>query len=59
MRDRKKVCLENGSQEFWIVDLDLREIEVSTRDGRSIIYKAGQQIPLLFGGNVAVDAIFA
>jgi Uma2 family endonuclease len=59
MRDRKKVCLENGSVEFWIVDFALREIEVSTRDGHSVTYKSGQEIPLFFGGSVAVDAIFA
>lgn len=59
MRDKKKLCLENGSMEFWIVDLNLREIEVSTRDGRFVTYKSGQEIPLFFDGHVAVDAIFA
>ncbi len=59
VRDRRKLCLENGSAEFWVVDAGLREVEVSTPDGRSITYTSGQEIPLLFGGRAAVDAIFA
>ncbi len=62
MRDRRKLCLETGSREFWIVDLDLREVEVSTAGGPTIIYACGQEIPLFFleghgGGRLAVDAI--
>ena len=59
MRDKRKLCLETGSREFWIVDLDLREVEVYTPDGQMITYKSGQDIPLLFGGRVAVDEIFS
>jgi Uma2 family endonuclease len=64
MRDKRKLCLETGSREFWIVDLDLREVEVSAKDGPTIIYKSGQEIPLFFveafgGGGLAVDAIFS
>jgi len=59
MRDRRKLCLETGSREFWVVDVDLREVEVSTADGRAVIYKSGQQIPLFFGGRIAVDEIFS
>lgn len=61
MRDGAAVCLENRSREFWIVDIDRREVEVSTPDGRTVMYKSGQQIPLFFaeGSTVAVDAIFA
>jgi Uma2 family endonuclease len=64
MRDRRKLCLETGSREFWIVDLDLREVEVFTTDGRGTTYKSGQEIPLSFvegpvGGRLAVDAIFS
>ncbi len=60
MRDKRKLCLENGSREFWIVDSEQREIEVWTPDGRSIIYQSGQQIPLFFtdGQTLAVDAVF-
>jgi Uma2 family endonuclease len=63
MRDRRKFCLETGSREFWIVDLDLREVEVFTTEGRVVTYKSGQEIPLFFaesgGGRLAVDAIFS
>ena len=60
MRDRRKICLENGGREFWVVDPKRREVEVSTTDGHSIIYKSGQSIPLFFaaGSSIAVDAIF-
>jgi Uma2 family endonuclease len=58
--DRRQVCLENGAQEFWLVDIDHRQVEVSTPDGRSITYKSGQRIPLHAapGSEIAVDAIF-
>jgi len=42
-----------------VVNAKLRQVEISTPDGRSITYKSGQEIPLLFGGTLAVDAIFA
>lgn len=57
--EKRKLCLENGSREFWVVDTKLRQVEVSTPDGHTITYKSGQEIPLLFGGHLAVDAIFA
>jgi len=58
MLDKEKLCLENGCQEFWIVDPTLRLVKVSTPAGRAVTYSAGQEIPLLFGGSLAVDAIF-
>ncbi len=58
IRDKRKLCLETGSREFWILDTDLREVEVSTPGGHSITYKSGGDIPLFFGGRIAVDAIF-
>jgi len=64
IRDKRKLCLETGSLEFWIVDADLREVEVSTPGGHSVTYKTGQEIPLFFvenpgGGRLAVDEIFS
>lgn len=57
--DKSKLCLENGAREFWVVDIDRRQVEVSTPDGRTITYPSGQQIPLFFAtGGLAVDAIF-
>ncbi|MBZ5609524.1 MAG: Uma2 family endonuclease [Acidobacteriia bacterium] len=60
MLDRRNVCLENGALEFWLVDPEHRQVEVSTPDGRSITYKSGQAIPLLAapGSHIPVDAIF-
>ena len=61
MYDKEKLCLENGAKEFWVVDIDRRQVKVSTPDGHTITYQTGQEIPLpLFGGaKIAVDAIFA
>src|SRR5205085_8380086 len=58
---KKKLCLENGAREFWVVDIDDRTVEVSTPDGRTVAYSSGQHIPLFFaqGATIAVDEIFA
>jgi len=58
MLDKRNICLENGSREFWVVDTDHRQVEVSTPDGHTITYKSGQEIPLFFGGRLSVDSIF-
>lgn len=58
MLDKRNTCLENGAREFWIVDTDHRQIEVSTPDGHTRTYKSGQEIPLFFGAQLRVDAIF-
>jgi Uma2 family endonuclease len=59
MIEKEALCLEHGSREYWLVDLDRRQVRVSTPDGRSITYKSGQEIPLFFDGRLAVDAIFS
>ena len=59
MIEKEKLCLENGGREFWVVDIDHRLIRVSTPDGLTVSYKDGQEIPLLFGGKLAVNAIFS
>lgn len=58
MLEKEALCLENGAREFWLVDLDRRQVRVSTPDGRSVTYKSTQQIPLFFGGSLSVDAVF-
>ena len=60
MLHKRKLCLENGSREFWIVSIEKRQVEVFTQD-QVITYKSGQEIPLFFtaGVRIAVDAIFA
>jgi Uma2 family endonuclease len=59
--DKRTLCLENGSGEFWTVDIEHRQVEVSTPDGRGTTYKSGQYIALFFaeGAQLAVDSIFA
>jgi Uma2 family endonuclease len=56
--DKARTCLENGCKEFWLVDLRRRHVTLITRDGERV-YESGQRIPLFFGGEVAVDQIFA
>jgi len=58
--DRRNICLENGSREFWLVDIEHRQVDVSTPDGRSLTYKPGQSIPLFFAPEamLAVGSIF-
>jgi len=59
--DKEKLCLENGCREFWVADSDRRQVKVSTPDGRTTTYLAGQEIPLeqFAEGTLAVDSIFA
>jgi Uma2 family endonuclease len=61
IEEKRKLCLGNGSREFWVVDDEDREIKVSTPDGRTVTYRAGQQIPLLFapGSALNVEDIFS
>lgn len=57
--EKRKLCLENGSREFWTVDTKKRQVEVSTPGGHSVTYATGEHIPLFFGGSIAVDEIFS
>jgi Uma2 family endonuclease len=61
INDKEKLCLENGSKEFWIVDPDLRQVKVSTPDGITTTFRSGHEISLrTFGtGALKVDEIFA
>jgi Uma2 family endonuclease len=59
MIEKEKLCLENGGREFWVIDIDHLLVRVSTPDGHTVTYKDGQEIPLLFGGKLAVNAIFS
>jgi Uma2 family endonuclease len=58
--DREQICLANGGLEFWVVDLDRRQVKVATPDGRTMTYQSGQEIrlPLFGGAKIPVDAIF-
>jgi Uma2 family endonuclease len=57
IRERERICLDNGSVEFWTVDTDHCEVRVAKREGHAT-YKAGERISLFFGGTIAVDEIF-
>jgi Uma2 family endonuclease len=61
INDREKLCLENGSREFWVVDPDLRLVKVSRPDGITTTFRAGQEISLAaFQANpIQVDEIFS
>jgi Uma2 family endonuclease len=61
LREKRKLCMENGSREFWVVDEDYREVEVWTPDSRTVTYSSGQEIPLFFapGAALRVEDIFA
>ncbi len=60
MNDRRKTCFETGCREFWTVDRDHFQIDVSTPEGITTTYRRGQSIPLpLFGdAALAADEIF-
>ena len=61
IKEKADLCLANGCRQFWAVDSRLRQIAVSTPDGLTRIYGAGESIPLVFAENQAlkVDAVFA
>jgi Uma2 family endonuclease len=60
MNDRKKTFLGAGCREIWLVDADNRQIDVSTPDGVTTTYRAGQaiQLQLLGSGALSVDNVF-
>ena len=59
--DKEQLCLENGAQEFWVVDPERLQVKVSTPDGITTTFRSGQEIPLRVcgGGALKVDDIFA
>lgn len=57
LRDKARICLENGCREFWIVNIPRRQVQVLTASGE-ILLISGQSIPLFFGGAIVVDEIF-
>ena len=54
------LCLANGSFECWIVDPEHSSVTVTRRDGSTVVYSSGQDIPLAaFGSDhLPVAAIF-
>ena len=60
MFERERLCLENGCEEFWVVDAESRTIRVVRQWSGPVTYPSGSNIPLpMFGGaSLAVDAVF-
>jgi Uma2 family endonuclease len=60
MYDKRKLCLDNGCREFWLVDPGAFQVDVSTPNGLTATYRRGQSIPLPQFGNasISVDEIF-
>jgi Uma2 family endonuclease len=58
--DKEKICLENRCAQFWVVDLDRKQVKVSTPDGHTIRYRPGDSIPLqpFAEGSLPVGEIF-
>jgi Uma2 family endonuclease len=55
---QRMTAMSAGTQEFWIVNREAGSVEVSRLDGMRL-YSRGEAIPVLFGGSVNVDDIFA
>lgn len=58
--DKERLFLDNGAQEFWVVDPDWREVKVSRPAGHTHTYRYGESIPLelLANSKLAVADIF-
>ncbi len=61
MRERQSLCLANGTVEFWVINIDQRQVAVMHIDGSVKYYDSGDHIPLtiLNAAPIPVDAIFA
>jgi Uma2 family endonuclease len=60
--DKEQTCLANGSKEFWVADPKRRTLRVTTEDGRTKTYSAGQEVSLGVLGSdatIRVDDVFA
>jgi len=48
IEEKVRVCLDNGSREFWVVDAGRGQVKVTTVDGRSVILQSADEIPVPF-----------
>jgi len=54
-----RLCLANGTEEFWIVDYDTKTIRMRRKDRTEREYELGEAIALSFGGGtIAVSDVF-
>lgn len=58
--EREQLCLENGSLEFWVVNMEKQTIHVASRTFASKLYRRGDRISLAAfgGGELSVDEVF-
>ena len=61
IREKETLCLENGSLEFWAVDLTRRQVTVTRKGEWKSVFSSGDRIPLdRFGGEaLAVADLFS
>lgn len=52
--EKEQMCLANGSREFWVVDPDRGQVKVTTPDGRTVTYKASDDIAVPFGNRATL-----
>lgn len=61
LREYTALCLANGCEEFWAVNHKAQTVTVISKNGHSVSYSAGMNVPLsVLGGHaISVDQIFA
>jgi Uma2 family endonuclease len=60
MREKATLYLSTGCQKFWIVNPKRKDVTIMRREGGTVVYEIGGQIPLpLFGGELDVEEIFS
>jgi Uma2 family endonuclease len=59
MREKATLYLSTGADEFWIVNPDRKNVTVMLRQGGTLVYEMGEQIPLaLFNNALSLSDIF-
>jgi Uma2 family endonuclease len=60
LREYAALCLANGCEEFWAVDHKTKTLTVTNKNGQSVQYASGMELPItvLGAASIAVDQIF-
>ena len=61
LREYAALCLANGCEEFWVVDHKAETVTVTDKNGQSVQYLAGMNVPikLLNSVSLPVNQIFS
>ncbi len=61
LREYTALCLANGCEEFWAVDHKAETVTVTSKNGQSVKYSTGMNVPIkvLGGTAISVDQIFS